>query len=53
MTPKTAAAERAVINAAKALERAAGYGINTGEARRQYDRARRDRDSARSQEGRA
>lgn len=40
MTPKRAAADRRVINAAKQIERAAEYGITTGAAAREYDRAR-------------
>lgn len=40
MSPNRAAAERRVINAAKQIERAAGYGSNTRSANAEYDRAR-------------
>ena len=40
MSPRQAAAARWAITTARALERAVEYGIRTGPAARDYDRAR-------------
>lgn len=47
MNAQQAAAERRVIHAAKQIERAAGYGIDSGPAIREYDRARAEQTRAR------
>lgn len=50
MTPKRAAAERRVIDAAKQIERAAAYGLSVATAGHQYDRARAEQARARQEE---
>lgn len=47
MTRSQAAADRRVITAARALERASQYGINTAPATRDYQAARRDQAATR------
>jgi hypothetical protein len=49
MSPDLAAADRLVINTARAFERAAQYGINTMPAARDYDTARAKQTAARRQ----
>lgn len=44
MSRDRAAADRAVIDAARAIERAVQYGIDTAPAHRSYDQARQRRD---------
>lgn len=49
MSPQHAAAERRVIDAARQIERAAQYGIDTGPAVRRYDQARTEQAAARTE----